>query len=416
LTESLIKPASDLRSLINPLIYDYALPPKYEQFRATLNNFLRTEIAPTVEYFDKEEKFPEDNIRKFAEKGYMGIPVPETYGGAGLGEFGYGLAIQEISKFDSAHGTIVGASTGLCEVPIWLFGNEWQRKTFLPDLTSGRRLGAFGLTEPGAGSDAANIRTTAKREGDHYLLNGTKQFITNGDRAETMVVFAANDLSLGPYGGITAFIVERSYGGIRTAKVEKKMGIRASTTAQLVFEDCPVPTDNILGFFGAGFLVALTALDGGRASLSAGAVGGAEAALESLIDWVSNNPVACHKQSVQWMVADCAIEIQAARQLSYHALEEVGTYFERLANREKIPRFEREKISRHTAMAKSYCSEVASRTLEKAMQVMGFEGYLEGNNLERGYRDSFISEIYEGTNDIQRLVIARELLGIGHQS
>jgi butyryl-CoA dehydrogenase len=399
-------------SKIEELVYDYRLPPKYELFREALREFLRTEIADTVEYYDKEEKFPEENVKKFSDRGYFGIPIPEEFGGANLGEFGYGLAVQEIGKVCSSHGTIVGAHTGLCEVPIYLFGSEEQRKKYLPDLASGKKLGAFALTEPGAGSDAANLKTTATKKGEHFLLNGTKQFISNGDRAETLLVFAANDLSLGPFGGITAFIVERSFGGIRTAKVEKKMGIRASTTAQLVFEDCHVPKENILGSFGAGFLVALTALDGGRASLSAGAVGGAELALEMMIEWAENHKEDAQSQAVQWMIADTAIEAHAARQLSYESLEEVGFYFDRLARREKIARQERETISRHTAMAKAYCSEVATRSIEKAMQVMGMEGYTEGYGLERGYRDSVIAEIYEGTNDIQRLVIARELLGL----
>jgi acyl-CoA dehydrogenase len=281
---------------------------------------------------------------------------------------------------------------------------------YLPNLASGRTLGAFALTEPGAGSDAANIKTTATRKGDDFVLNGTKQFITNGDRAGTMVVFAANDLSLGAYGGISAFIVERDFGGIKTSRVEKKMGIRASTTAQVVFEDCPVPRENVLGTFGAGFIVALTALDGGRASLSAGAVGGAEAALEIMIEYISQHPESGEKQSVQGMIADCAIEAHAARKVCYDSLNEVGDYFERLLKGEKIPRQHREMVSRHTAVAKAYCSEVATRSLEKAMQVTGFEGYREGSGLERGYRDSFISEIYEGTNDIQRLVIARDFV------
>ncbi len=399
-------------SRIEELVYDYKLPPKYELFRSALREFLRTEIADSVEYYDKEEKFPEKNVKKFAEHGYFGVPVPKEFEGADLGEFGYGIAIQEIGKVCSAHGTIIGAHTGLCEVPIHLFGSDDQRKKYLPDLASGRKLGAFALTEPGAGSDAANLKTTATKNGDHFLLNGTKQFISNGDRAETILAFAANDLSLGAFGGITAFIVERSFGGVSTAKVEKKMGIRASTTAQIVFEDCPVPKENILGTFGAGFIVALTALDGGRASLSAGAVGGAEMALEMMIEWTENNKDKAEKQSVQGMIADIAIEAHAARQLSYESLEEVGVYFDKLARREKIGRQERETISRHTAMAKAYCSEVASRSIEKAIQVMGWEGYTEGFGLERGYRDSVIAEIYEGTNDIQRLVIARELLGL----
>jgi butyryl-CoA dehydrogenase len=392
-------------------IYDYKLLPKYELFRNAMREFLRSEIQDTVEYYDKEEKFPEENIRKFADRGYMGIPVPQRYGGAELGEFGYGLAVQEIGKICSSHGTIIGAHTGLCCVPIWLFGNEDQKQRYLIDLASGKKLGAFGLTEPGAGSDAANIKTTATKSGDHFLLNGTKQFISNGDRADTMVVFAANDLSLGAYGGITAFIVERSFGGISTSKLEKKMGIRASSTAQISFQDCPVPKENILGSFGAGFLVALTALDGGRASLSAGAVGGCEMALEAMVDWTAEHPKIASMQSVQWMIADTAIDAHVSRLTCYASLEEVSLYFERLARGEKVPRGERETISRHTAIAKAFCSEAASRSLDRAIQVLGAEGYREGNGLERGYRDSIIAEIYEGTNDIQRLVIARDLLG-----
>ena len=398
------------------LIYDYKLPKKYELFREALREFLRTEIADSVEFYDKAERFPEDNIRKFAEHGYMGIPIPEIYEGAELGEFGYGLAIQEITKVCSAHGTIIGAHTGLVCVPIWLFGNEDQKKTYLPDLSSGRKLGAFALTEPGAGSDAANIKTTATKDGGMYLLNGTKQFITNGDRADTLVVFAANDLSLGVYGGITAFIVERSFGGVRTAKVEKKMGIRASTTAQINFENCLVPKENILGTFGAGFLVALTGLDGGRASLAAGATGATEIALEMMIEFVRTRPELASKQSIQWMIADTSIEAHAARMVSYNSLEEVGMYFDRLSRGEKIPRQEREMISRHTAIAKAYCSEAGCRAIERAIQVTGSVGFTEGSGLEKGYRDSFISEIYEGTNDIQRLVIARELLGLDRAS
>ena len=394
-------------------IYDYKLPEKYELFRSAMREFLRTEIADTVEYYDKAEKFPEENIRKFAEKGYMGIPIPQKYEGADLGEFGYGLAVQEIGKVCSAHGTIIGAHTGLCAVPIWLFGNPEQKEEYLRDLASGRKLGAFCLTEPGAGSDAANLRTTATKGGDHYLLTGTKQFITNGDRAETFVVFASNDLSLGAYGGVTAFIVERGFGGVATAKVEKKMGIRASTTAQVVFQDCPVPKENILGTFGAGFLVALTALDGGRASLSAGAVGGCEIALESMIDYTRDHQHAASEQSTQWMIADSAIDAHVSRLVSYESLSEVGLYFERLSRGEKVPRGERETISRHTAIAKAFCSEAASRCLERAIQVLGAEGYASGSGLERGYRDSIISEIYEGTNDIQRLVIARDLIALG---
>ena len=272
------------------------------------------------------------------------------------------------------------------------------------------------MTEPGAGSDAANIKTTATREGDHFLLNGTKQFISNGDRADTTIVFAANDLSLGAYGGITAFIVERSFGGIATSKLEKKMGIRSSSTAQITFQDCPVPKENILGSFGAGFLVALTTLDGGRASLSTGAVGGCEMALEAMVDWANEHPRLGSMQSVQWAIADTAIDSHVARLTSYASLEEVGVYFEGCQRERRSRRTSARRFQGTQRLRRRSAPKPASRSLERAIQVLGAEGYKEGNGLERGYRDSIIAEIYEGTNDIQRLVIARDMLGPDKQS
>lgn len=384
--------------------------------RRTIREFLEREILPTVEHYDKAEQFPTTNIEKIAKQGLMGIHVPKEYGGAGYGEIEYGILVEELGRVCSAHGTIVGAHLGLACAPIWLFGTEEQKKRYLPQMSKGERLGAFALTEPSAGSDAANIRTTAEKRSDDFILNGSKIFCTNGDRADVIVVFAANDRALGVAGGITAFIVEKNFAGFSVGKVEKKMGIRASTTAELVFENCIVPKENALGQFGAGFIVALTTLDGGRIGLAAGALGAAEKTLETMVEFVkkkkalgSSTP---EKQSVQWMIANSAMEIHAARLVVYDSLVELDDYFKMIARGERIPRAFRERVSRNSAIAKAYVSEIASRIIDRAMQIHGELGLVEGYGIERGYRDSFIAEIYEGTNEIQRMVIARDLLGI----
>ena len=383
--------------------------------RKSVREFLEGEILPTVEYHDKAEQFPMANIEKIARQGLLGINIPREYGGAGYGEIEYGILLEEFGRVCAAHGTIVGAHLGLACTPIWLFGTEDQRSRFLPSLSRGEKLGAFALTEPAAGSDAANIRTTAEKNGDKFILNGSKIFCTNGNRADVIVVFAANDRTLGPTGGITAFIVEKSFAGFSVGKVEKKMGIRASTTAELVFENCRVPKENILGQPGAGFIVALTTLDGGRIGLAAGALGAAEKTLETIVSFVKKQKALgsslADKQSVQWMIADSAMEVHAARFVVYNSLSELDEYLKMIARGERVPKNFRERVSRNSAIAKAYVSEIASRVIDRAMDVYGELGLVEGYGIERGYRDSFIAEIYEGTNEIQRTVIARDLLG-----
>ncbi len=385
-------------------------------FRKSARKFLEGEILPTVEYYDKTEQFPTANIEKIARQGLMGINMPREYGGAGYGEVEYGILIEEFGRVCSAHGTIVGAHLGLACTPIWLFGTEEQRVKYLPSLSRGEKLGAFALTEAAAGSDAANIRTTAERRGNEFVLNGSKLFCTNGDRADVIVVFAANDRVLGPAGGITAFIVEKGFARFSVGKVEKKMGIRASTTAELVFENCMVPKENILGQLGAGFTVALTALDGGRIGLAAGALGAAEKTLETMVSFVKKQETLgsslADKQSVQWMIADSAMDIHAARLVVYNSLSELDEYFKMIAKGERVPKNFRARVSRNSAMAKAYVSEIASRIIDRALDIHGELGLVEGYGIERWYRDSFIAEIYEGTNEIQRMVIARDLLGI----
>ena len=384
--------------------------------RKSIREFLEEEILSTVEYYDKAEQFPSANIEKIARQGLMGINIPREYGGAGYGEIEYGILIEEFGRVCSAHGTIIGAHLGLACTPIWLFGTEGQRSKYLPSLSRGEKLGAFALTEPAAGSDAANIRTTAEKKGDEFILNGGKIFCTNGNRADVIVVFAANDRTLGPAGGITAFIVENGFAGFSVGKVERKMGIRASTTAELIFENCRVPKENILGQLGAGFIVALTTLDGGRIGLAAGALGAAEKTLETMVSFVKKQKALgsslANKQSVQWMIADSAIDVHAARLVVYNSLLELDEYFKMVAKGERVPKTFRENVSRNSAIVKAYVSEIASRVIDRAMDIHGELGLVEGYGIERVYRDSFIAEIYEGTNEIQRMVIARDILGM----
>ena len=383
-------------------------------FRKSTRGFLEREILPTVEYYDKAEVFPTANIEKIARQGFMGINMPREYGGAGYGEVEYGIMIEEFGWVCSAHGTIVGAHLGLACTPIWLFGTEEQRMKYITSLSRGEKLGAFALTEPAAGSDAANIRTAAERRGNKFVLNGSKIFCTNGDRADVIVVFAANDTTLGPAGGITAFIVEKGFAGFSIGRVEKKMGIRASTTAELVFENCIVPQENVLGELGAGFRVALTTLDGGRIGLAAGALGAAEKTLETMVSFVKKqkaigDPLA-DKQSVQWMIADSAMDIHAARLVVYESLLELDEYFKLIVKGGRVPENFRARVSRNSAIVKTYVSEIASRIMDRSMDIHGELGLIEGYGIERVYRDSFIAEIYEGTNEIQRMVIARNIL------
>lgn len=384
--------------------------------RKSIREFLEEEILSTVEYYDKAEQFPSANIEKIARQGLMGINIPREYGGAGYGEIEYGILIEEFGRVCSAHGTIVGAHLGLACTPIWLFGTEGQRSKYLPSLSRGEKLGAFALTEPAAGSDAANIRTTAEKKGDEFILNGSKIFCTNGNRADVIVVFAANDRTLGPAGGITAFIVENGFAGFSVGKVERKMGIRASTTAELIFENCMVPKENILGQLGAGFIVALTTLDGGRIGLAAGALGAAEKTLETMVSFVKKQKALgsslADKQSVQWMIADSAMDVHAARLVVDNSLLELDEYFKMVAKGERVPKTFRENVSRNSAIVKAYVSEIASRVIDRAMDIHGELGLVEGYGIERVYRDSFIAEIYEGTNEIQRMVIARDILGM----
>ncbi|MFQ5710725.1 MAG: acyl-CoA dehydrogenase family protein [Candidatus Geothermarchaeales archaeon] len=397
--------------------FDFSFTREQELFRRTCRDFFREEIEPTVERVDEEEAFPEENIRKIAEMGLMGVPAPREYGGGGMGEVGYAIMLEELGRVCSAHATIVGAHIGLCVTPLWLYGTEEQRREYLVPAARGEKLGAFALTEPAAGSDAGAISTTADRRGEDFILNGEKIFITNGDRADIIIVFAVTEKMLGAAGGITAFIVEKGYPGFSVGKIEEKMGIKGSTTAELVFRDCRVPRENVLGPLGLGLIVALTTLDGGRCGLAAGTLGGAQAALEAAVRFAKRRrrlgkPIA-ENQAVQWMLADTAMEIHAARYMVYHTATMVDEYYEMVARGERVPRPFRELVTRDAAMVKTFCSEAATRAIDRCLQIHGGLGCVEGFNVEKSFRDALIAEIYEGTNEIQRLIIARDVLEKG---
>ena len=377
---------------------DFTLPKEYQLFRRMVREFTRREVRPLATIIDREHRVPLETITKAAKLGLMGVPFPQKYGGMGAGELGYCILMEEINRACTSTATVIGAHTGIGAMSIYLDGTEVQKQTFLRPLAQGDKIGAFALTEPGAGSDAAAIKTTAVRNGGQYILNGTKIFITNGDIADIVTVMAVTDPALGAHGGVTAFIVEKGTPGFSVGTLENKMGIRGSTTAELIFESCAVPADNVLGQFGAGFITFMKALDIGRASLGAACLGGAQAVLDAAIQWAKvreqfGKPIA-QRQSVHFMIADMATEIEALRSLIYRTAWLIDTG---------------QPHTREAAMCKLYGSEVASRCTTQALQIMGSMGYSRDYWMERAFRDARIAEIYEGTSEIQRIVIASNL-------
>lgn len=355
-------------------------------------------IAPKASYYDETEEFPWENIEVLADIGFMGMNVPEHYDGAELDTVSYVTVIEEISKACAATGAIVAVHNSAAILPILWFGTEAQKQKYLPLLASGKAIGAFALTEPGAGSDAAQVGTTAKDLGENYVLNGSKCFISNGGVAEIFIVFATKDKALG-IKGLTGFIVEKNMPGLQIGKHEKKMGIRASSTVELILDNCLVPKANQLGNDGEGFKIAMKTLDSARIGIAAQAVGIAEAAYITAKEYSKirtqfGKPI-CANQTIAFMLADMAIQIEAARQLTYHAaeLKDCGKNFGPVA-----------------AMAKTFASDIAVQIALDAIQIMGGYGYSREYPAERLLRDAKITQIYEGTNQIQRIVISRAVL------
>ena len=379
---------------------DFEIPDELQLLARTVRDFVETRLRPIEKRVEDSDEIPTEVVREMAALGFFGLPLPEEYGGAGAGDLGYCLALEQFGRTSAAFSNLIGAHTSIGSMSIYLGGTDEQRRRYLPDLTAGRRLAAFSLTEPSSGSDAASIQTTARRDGGRWLLNGTKIWVTNGPIADVVVVYAATDRAKGARGGITAFIVEKGFKGFRVGKVDEKMGLRGSKTGELIFEDCEVPEDNVLGGeVGAGFRTALGALDIGRVSLAAGAVGTSQYLLELGIAHAKRRkqfgqPIAAN-QAIQWMLADSAVEVHAARLMVYDAAAKLDRGI---------------RVSREAAMVKVYASELANRVADRVLQIHGGMGYMKDSPVERAYRDARILRIYEGTSEVQRMIIAEDLL------
>ncbi len=371
----------------------------HEKFREEIRAFAEKEIKPYAFQWDRENKFPREMITKLGQKGWLGLPFPKEYGGAGMDIMSYAIAIEELARCDGGCGTIVSAHISLGSWPIYAFGTEEQKKKYLVPLAKGEKLAAFGLTEPNAGSDAGGTETTAVLEGDHYVLNGEKIFITNGGEADTYVIFAVTTPGIGTR-GISAFIVESGWEGFTIGDHYDKLGIRSSATAQLLFEDVIVPKENLLGKEGQGFKIAMETLDGGRVGVAGQALGIAQGAYESCMAYAKDRvqfgkPIA-FQEAISFKIADMATNIRAARMLVYSAAEMKDQH---------IPQ------GMEAAMAKQFASDTALHVAQEAVQIYGGNGYLKGMDVERFYRDAKITQIYEGTNEIMRVVISAHILG-----
>lgn len=388
---------------------DFVLSKKHEMARNLFKEFAENEAKPLAQETDEEEKFPRATVEKMAKSGFLGIPVPKEYGGQGCDALTYVMCVEELSKVCGTTGVIVSAHTSLCVDPILTYGTEEQKQKYLPDLASGRKLGAFGLTEPGAGTDAQGQQTKAvlDEEAGEWILNGSKCFITNGKEADVYIVIAVTG-KIEKRGRmmkeISAFIVEKGTPGFSFGTKEKKMGIRGSSTYELIFTDCRIPKENLLGAKGKGFNIAMHTLDGGRIGIAAQALGLAEGALESTIAYVKERKQfgrsIAQFQNTQFQLADMATKVEAAKMLVYKAAMKKAEY-------QTNPKVS---YSVEAAMAKLYAAEVAMEVTTKAVQLHGGYGYIREYDVERMMRDAKITEIYEGTSEVQRMVISANLL------
>jgi len=367
--------------------------------RDAARNFADSELRPIAQECDANEQFPHAAFKQMADLGFLGLLVPEQYGGVGVDTLSYILVLEELNKVLPALGTVVSVHNSLTVSGVVRAGSEAQKQQYLPRLASGELLGAYAISEPQAGSDPASMRTFARREGDDYVINGTKCWITSGQNCGLILLLAVTDKEVKPSAGISAFLIEKDTPGLLVGRREEKLGLRASDTTQLVFEDCRVPATTLLGAEGSGLKLALSLLDGGRVGIAAQALGIAEAALDEAVRYAKGReqfgrPISDY-QAISFMLADMATEIEAARLLIYHA----ATLKE-----------QRERITAQASMAKLFASEVAMRAVDKALQIHGGYGYVKEYAIERIYRDARITRIYEGTSEVQRMVIAAQLL------
>ncbi|PYU81385.1 MAG: acyl-CoA dehydrogenase [Acidobacteria bacterium] len=379
---------------------DFALKDHQKLIRDTVRQFMEAEVRPIVKEMEKTEKVPAEAIKKLGEMGCCGMLVPEEWGGPGLDTVSYALMLEEVARVFTAMSTAISVTNSAVQAPLMLFGSGAQKKKYLRRMATGETLGAFCLTEPAAGSDAAGIQARAIRDGNVYKLNGTKTWVTNGSAAGVLLVFAKTDPAAGRK-GISAFLVEPGFAGFRVGRHEDKMGQRSSPSVEILLNDCVVPVENRLGEEGQGLKIALSALDGGRIGIAAQAVGLAQGALEETVKYAKQRAAFGKKiaefQAIQWMIADMQTEIEAARGLVFYAawLKDAHPT----------------QVGASASKAKLYASEMVNRVVYKAVQVHGSVGYSRETDVERMYRDARVITIYEGTSEVQRMIIARELLG-----
>src|SRR5438874_6010971 len=378
---------------------DFQFTEEQEQLRRSIREFSEREIRPHVMEWDEKSEFPLATIKELGKMGLMGVAFPTEYGGAGLGYVEYVTAIEELSRVDGSIGIIVAAHNSLCSNHIYVAGNEQQKRKYLPKLASGEFIGCWGLTEPGSGSDAGSDRMTAVRKGKTWVLNGTKTFITNGHYADVAVIIAVTDRTTGTH-GLSAFVVEKGTKGLRPGRKENKLGLRASDTSELIFEDCEIPAENLVGKEGDGFKDAMRVLDGGRISIAALSLGMARGALDAAKKYAQERrqfgKAISEFQAIEFKLANMATELDAAWLLTMRAaqMKDAG-----------------KKVTMESAMAKLYASEAACRICDEGLQIHGGYGFIKDYPAEKFYRDVRLCPIGEGTSEIQRMVIARELLG-----
>ena len=378
---------------------DFSLSSDHILIRDTVRQFMETEVRPILREYERENKFPAEQIRKLGDLGCCGMLIPEEWGGAGTDTLTYALVLEEVARVDASTAVILAVTNSAAAVPLLKHGTEAQKQKYLRRLGRGEIIGAFCLTEPQAGSDAAAIQARATRSGDDYLLNGTKIWVSNGGYSGVYVVFAKTDPAAGAR-GVTAFLVEPSFPGFRISRYEDKMGLHLSRTAEIVFEDCRVPASNRMGEEGQGLKIALEALDSGRIGIAAQSVGIAQGAMEASARYAKQRSTfgkaIAEYQAIQWMLADMQTEIEAARALTHYAawVRDSGS----------------QRLGPHAARAKLYASEMANRVAYRAVQVHGSVGYSRETDVERYYRDARVLTIYEGTSEMQRIIIARDLL------
>jgi acyl-CoA dehydrogenase len=376
-----------------------ALAPEIEQMKQMVKNFVENEVEPYAQQIEEDDKIPQHLVEQAKELGLFGMSIPEEYGGIGLNTVGKATVLEQLGRTHNGFVSLIGAHTGIGSTGLVKLASEELKQKYLPAMATGDKIAAFALSEPGAGSDATNLSTRAVKNGDKWILNGTKHFITNAPIADFFTVFALTDKEKGAKGGITAFLIERNSPGFSIGKKDKKMGLRGSYTAQLIFEDCEVPEENVIGEVGMGYMSALKILGEGRIGLAARAVGSCDKLIELSASYAKERkqfgkPIA-DNQAIQWMLADMATETEAARLLTLKAAQMVD---------------EGKKVIKEASMAKLFASDVFNRVADKAVQIHGGMGYVSDYPIERFYRDARITKIYEGTNEIQRLIISRRIL------